>query len=154
MPGLRKNFDDEEGPVPVLSRKKGRRLAITSGGDEYDTTGSMPGLEAVSNTSEEDDDEHTDTADSMPDLQEVSNSDEYTSEEDDDEDKEDEEDGDYEDRIREMVDEAKYIADIFDAGDNIPSEFDHFLQEDRKGNPFLKLLGSLRGSYLSKRLRF
>ena len=54
------------------------------------------------------------------------------------------------DEIHEMVDEAKFFArkgDFFDAGNNIPSEIDPFLQlqEDCKGNPFLKLLGSMRG---------
>jgi hypothetical protein len=49
--------------------------------------------------------------------------------------------------IHGMVDEARFFAregDFYD--DNIPSELDPFLQEDRIDNPFLKLLGSLRGS--------
>ena len=136
MPGLRKDFDDEEGPpafAPVSRRKKGSRLAITIG-DGADSADSMPGLQSVSNTDDEDDDEDEDDDD------------------DDEEDEDDYEDNDrdvsydaeIEDEIREMVDEAKFIARY--AGDNIPSDIDPFLQEDRKGNPFLKLLGSLRGS--------
>jgi hypothetical protein len=53
-------------------------------------------------------------------------------------------DAEFEDKIHGMVDEAKFFArevDFLDAGDNIPSELDPFLQDDRKDNPFLKLLG-------------
>ena len=134
MPGLRKDFDDEDGPpafAPVSSRRKGlRRLAITSG-DGSGSADSMPGLQSVSNTDDDDgdDDESDDDEDVNCDVDDPDSC--Y--------------DAENEDEIREMVDEAKFIA-RFDAGDNIPSEIDPFLQEDRKGNPFLKLLGSLRGS--------
>ena len=137
MPGLGKDLDDEDGPPALapVSSKGSRRLAITNNGDE--------------------------SAESMPELQSVSNSDDGDDEEEDYDDDDEEEDRDMddspdsgydteqEDEIREMVKEAIFIAregDFFDAGVNIPPEIDPFLQEDRKGNPFLKLLGSLRGS--------
>jgi len=141
MPGLRKDFDDEEGPpvvTPVSSRRKGlRRLAITSGDGSAD---SMPGLQTVSNTEDDDDDDDDDDEDE---------DDDYGDEDRDVDDPDSFYDAENEDEIREMVDEAKFVAregDFYDAGNNIPSEIDPFLQEDRKGNPFLKLLGSLRGS--------
>jgi hypothetical protein len=150
MPALGKDLDDEDDPrplAPVSSRKKGsRRLAITSG-DGFGSADSMPALQSVSNT-EEDDDGYDDDEDEDEDDYEYGNRDAdgypdngYDTEE--------------EDEIREMVKEAVFIAregDFFDAGDNIPPEIDPFLQEDRKGNPFLKLLGSLRGSSSRKRL--
>ena len=140
MPGLRKDFDDEEGPPafpPVLGgRKKSRPFAITSG-DGSDSAASMPGLQSVSNSDEDDDEDDSDEEDDYGDEnRDVEDPDSYY-------------DAEVEDEIREMIEEAKFIAregDFFDAGNNIPSEIDPFLQEDRKGNPFLKLLGSLRGS--------
>ena len=144
MPGLGKDFDDEDDPpalVPVSSRRKGsRRLAITSG-DGSDSADSMPELQSVSDTDDYDDDDDDDDDDENRDVDDPDSG--YDTEE--------------EDEIREMVKEAMFIArevDFLNAGDNIPSEIDPFLQEDRKGNPFLKLLGSLRGSSLSKNLRF
>lgn len=137
MPGLRKDSDDEEGPPAFpssSSRRKGPR-AITYG-DEPDSPDSMPGLQSVSNTDDDEDDDDDDDEDD---------------EDDDDDDDVDDPDSSYdaenEDEIRGMVDDAKFFAregDFFDAGDNIPRELDPFL-EDRKDNPFLKLLGSLRG---------
>jgi hypothetical protein len=150
MPGLRKDFDDEDGPpalAPVSSRRKGsRRLAITNG-DGPGSADSMPGLQSVSNTDDDDDDDDDDDGDDDC--------------EDENRDADDYPDSGYdteeEDEIREMVKEAIFIAregDFFDAGDNIPPEIDPFLQEDRKGNPFLKLLGSLRGLSPGKKLQF
>ena len=103
----------------------------------------MPGLQSVSNTDDEDfddedfDDDVDDDYSGKGDNNRVDDPDSWY-------------DAENEDEIREMVDEAKFFAregDFFDAGNNIPSEIDPFLQlqEDRKGNPFLKLLGSLRG---------
>ena len=139
MPGLRKDSDDEEGPPafpPSSSRRKGPR-AITYG-DEPDSPDSMPGLQSVSNTEEEEDEDDEDDDDD----------DNYSGSGDDVYDPDSSYDAENEDEIRGMVDEAKFFAregDFFNAGDNIPSELDPFLQEDRKDNPFLKLLGSLRG---------
>ena len=134
MPGLRKDSDDEEDPPafsPVSRRGKGLgRLAITDG-DGPGSADSMPDLQSVSNTDDDDGDEDDSDDDYMED--ENRNGD----------DTDNFYDAENEDEIREMVDEAKFFA-IFDAGNNIPSEIDPFLQ-DHKGNPFLKLLGSLRG---------
>jgi hypothetical protein len=146
MPGLRKDFDDEEGPsafAPVSRRKKGSRLAITTG-DGFDSADSMPDLQSVSNTEDEDEDDDDDDDDDDGD---------HGDENHDVDDADSSYDAEYEDEIREMVGEAKFYARegaFFDNGKNIPPEIDPFLQEDRKDNPFLKLLGSLRGSSLSK----
>ena len=138
MPGLRKDFDDEESPppsVPVSSRRKGLRPLAIANGDGPDSADSMPDLQSVSDSDDDDDDndEEEEEDDENRDVDDLGSC--YDAED--------------EDEIRGMVDEAKFIAregDFFDTGDNIPSEIDPFLQEDRKGNPFLKLLGSLRGS--------
>ena len=143
MPGLRKNFDDEEGPpafASVSSRKKGSRpLAI---GDGPGSADSMPDLQSVSNSDDDDDDDEDEDEDDDEDNNDYGDKNR-------DVDDPDSYDAEIEDEIREMVEDAKFIAregDFFDAGDNIPPEIDPFLQEDRKGNPFIKLLGSLRGS--------
>jgi hypothetical protein len=93
----------------------------------------------------------------MPPLQSLSGSDD-TEEDDDDEfplddddDDEDDESGyntEEEDEIRELLREAMDVAHEADwlSGSKSPEEVDPFEQEDRKGNPFLKLLGSLRGN--------
>ena len=47
------------------------------------------------------------------------------------------------DMLREAMDTAMATPDFFDTKNDAP-EFDA-LAEERKGNPFLKLLGSLRG---------
>ncbi|KAF9010573.1 hypothetical protein BDQ17DRAFT_1346459 [Cyathus striatus] len=60
-------------------------------------------------------------------------------------------DTEQEDEIRDLLREAMdtaHEADWFESS-NAPAEIDPFLQEDRKGNPFLKLLGSLRGRMFS-----
>ena len=136
-----KDLDNEDDPpalAPVSSRNKpSHRLAITRGDDSDNSADSMPELQSVSNTSENDDDDDDDDDDENHDGDDYSDSG-YDTEE--------------EDERREMVKEAIFIAregDFFDSGDNISSEIDPFLQEDRKGNPFLKLLGSLRGPLVS-----
>lgn len=146
MPGLRRDLEDEDNPpalAPVSSRNKiSRRLAITNG-DGEGSADSMPGLQSVSNTSDDDDDDDDDDENEYEDGNR--DVDEYP---------DSEYDTDEEDELREMVKEAIFIAregDFFDSGDNIPPEIDPFLQEDRKGNPFLKLLGSLRGPFVSRK---
>ena len=128
--------DDLPAFAPISSRRKTHRLAITSG-DGPESAGSMPGLQTVSHSSDDDDDDDDDE-------EEENHGDNYSDSEYDTEE---------EDEIREMVKEAMFIAregDFFDSGDNIPSEIDPFLQEDNKGSPFLKLLGSLRGLFVSR----
>lgn len=97
------------------------------------------------------------SSDSMPPLQSSS---EISADGDDDDDslsEEEKDDGDLtdeyaydteeEDNIRELLREAMDVAHQVDwlSGTDMPKEMVLFEQEDRKGNPFLKLLGSLKG---------
>ncbi|KAJ7593978.1 hypothetical protein C8J56DRAFT_1012387 [Mycena floridula] len=120
-------LDMDDDSAPSGKKKKRAPLAITAGGD--------------------------DTDDGMPELQDVSDSsnDEFSDSEDDDvssdggdESEDSGYDTDQEDEMREMLREAMDTAtdgDWFRTTD----EDDDAELEDRKGNPFLKLLGSLRG---------
>lgn len=136
MPTLAVNSGyDSDGP-PALAKgvrnKKKKPLAITSGGNDSDD--SMPELQSVSNSSDEaDSDEDSDSDDDSDDDGEDSDDSGYDTEQ--------------EDEMREMLREAMDTAHEADwlHSTNVPAEMDPFLQEDRKGNPFLKLLGSLRG---------
>jgi hypothetical protein len=116
--------------MPRLGKKKRKPLAIMGPGDEDDSTGSMPALQSVSNSSEDED---------YSDLSENEDESEYESES--------EYDTDEEDEIRELVKEAMeagHEVDWFDT--QIPApEMDPLRSDERKGNPFLKALGSLRG---------
>ncbi|KAJ7647049.1 hypothetical protein FB45DRAFT_892185 [Roridomyces roridus] len=102
--------------------KKKKPLQITQYGEDSDD--SMPDLQSVSNSSDEDSDDEED------------------SDEDDDGDDDDSEyDEEFEDGIREMVREAMdtaYEDDLLDASQPLDPEIG-------KGNTFLKVLGSLRG---------
>ena len=139
MPGVDEESDsDAPWKMTALVKKgdkKKSRLAITSGSGDSDS--SMPGLQSVSNTSGDDDDEDDDDDSSDYESDEESEDDQagYNTEEEDDN--------------RDMLREAMDIAHEADwmAGTDLPPEIDPFLQEDRKGNPFLKLLGSLRGQF-------
>uniref|UniRef100_A0A8H8CPI7 Uncharacterized protein n=1 Tax=Psilocybe cubensis TaxID=181762 RepID=A0A8H8CPI7_PSICU len=122
---------DGYSPSSVRGAKK-KPLAITAGDESSDD--SMPGLQSVSNTSDDDDDDDDDSEYSEDEY----NSDGYNTDE--------------EDELRELYKEAMnaaHEADWFDTS-NTPAGIDPFLQEDdRKGNPFLKILGSLRGRMFS-----
>ncbi|KAI0665909.1 hypothetical protein C8Q78DRAFT_985573 [Trametes maxima] len=131
----RNKEDDALALVPAGNGKGGRSgkakpLAIT-GGDESDT--SMPTLQTVSDSEEED----TDYSDAS----------EWGGDDDDSGGEEGEYDTDEEDELRDWLREAMDAAvasgDFFDPRAPVP-EFEN-LAEERKGNPFLKLLGSLRG---------
>ena len=135
-----KGGDDDD----VLSSSKGGRagggkskpLAITNG---YESDGSMPSLQTVSDSSDEADYEEDD--------------DDYDVDDDDDESvgSDDDYDEEEEDALRELLREAMDVAvaspDFYNKKGPTP-EFDA-LAEDRKDNPFLKLLGSLRGAWLT-----
>lgn len=117
--------------MPRLTGGKKRTLALTSG-DGYESADSMPALQSISNSSEED----------------------YSSDEesDDDEDWESESEGydeEQEDMLREMLREAMDAAhevDWFEAAKKAEqNELDPLKPDEKKGNPFLNLLGSLRG---------
>jgi len=139
MPGIDEESDSDAPWKKTALVKKGdkrSRLAITNRSDESDS--SMPGLQSVSNTSEDDDDDDDD--------------DDYDDSKGSGEESEDDQAGyntEEEDENRDMLREAMDMAHEADwiSGADLPPEIDPFLQEDRKGNPFLKLLGSLRGRF-------
>ena len=115
-------------------KKKRKPLAITNGAD-YEGSDSMPELQSVSNSSDDDDLENDSSDDDDGEGEGDSDASDY--------------DEEAEDEIREMLREAMdaaHEADWFES--NVSPELDPFAQEDRKGNPFLKLLGSLRGIFL------
>ncbi|KDR75158.1 hypothetical protein GALMADRAFT_249095 [Galerina marginata CBS 339.88] len=139
MPDIDEESDDDLFPgrpgAKSKSKSKKKTLAITAGSD---SDGSMPGLQSVSNTS---DDEDSDLESDDEDEEEEDASDDesgYNTEE--------------EDELRELHREAMDAAleaDWLNSDPNAPAGIDPFLQEDRKGNPFLKILGSLRGRMFS-----
>jgi hypothetical protein len=144
MPNIAENSDYDSDSPPALTKgvrnkKLKKPLAITSGGNDSDD--SMPELQSVSNSSDE-----------------ANTEDDSDSEDDHDEGEDDSDDSGYdteeEDEMREMLREAMDTAHEADwlHSTNAPPEIDPFLQEDRKGNPFLKLLGSLRGMCCSSKL--
>jgi cobalamin biosynthesis protein CobT len=114
-------------------------LNITFG---EETDEDMPGLQEVSDTSDE---------------EEYTNSDDDTnSESGDGESDSDEYDTDQEDEIRDMLREAMDTAaatDWFDEA-GADKDLDPFTDSDRKNNPFLKLLQSLRGRIFSSSPKF
>lgn len=133
VPNLAENSDsNDEFSRPPESKKKAYK-AIT-GGSADDSDGSMPELQSASNSSDEIDTEDDSDFDHYSSSEEV-NDDGYNTEE--------------EDEMREMLREAMdtaHEADWLHSAD-VPPEMDPFLQEDRKNNPFLKLLSSLRGMF-------
>ncbi len=138
MPGLRRRESDDKRRLDLAVKKNTKKkdvLRITN--EEHVSTDSdMPVLQSVSNSEDEDDD------DDDSDL----------SEGEDEETDESDYDTDEEDGIREFLREAMDAAHEVDwiSGGDIPKEIDPFEQENRKTNPFLRLLGSLRGiCYLS-----
>lgn len=133
--------DDPPGLVPYKGKKTsgsqrgpGGKLAITND-DGDDSDGSMPSLQTVSDSSEAETD--YDGSEYETDDEDV----EY------DEDEEyDEEDEDIlRELAREAMDAASTVPDFYDPKATAP-EIDE-LAEERKSNPFIKLLGALRGKY-------
>lgn len=126
--------ESESKPFKIQGGKNpSKPLAITSGAVE-DSDDSMPELQSVSNSSDEIDsdlDEESDEGDEGSDSDESG----YDTEE--------------QDELREMLREAMDTAHEADwlhsAQVAQAAEIDPFEQNDSKGNPFLKLLGSLRG---------
>ena len=117
-----------DGPASRGGKKK--PLAITHG-DESDD--SMPSLQTVSDSSDEEDMDEGDNDDDDDDEGSESDTSEgYDT---------DEEDA-LRDWLREAMDTAVASPDFYNQG---PAPEFNALAEERKGNPFLKLLGSLRG---------
>ncbi|KAG6813367.1 hypothetical protein H0H92_011633 [Tricholoma furcatifolium] len=135
MPDLDSDDDSDSKPSrPGFRGKKSapKRLAITDGPAD-DSDGSMPELQSVSNSSEEE----SEYDDSDEEFESDSDESGYDTEE--------------EDELRELLREAMdtaHEADWQHSAQVSDAEMDPFAQ-DRKGNPFLKLLGSLRGRMFS-----
>ena len=131
-----KGYDSDEPPTLVAfdGAKKGskgasKKLAITDGNE---SDNSMPSLQTVSDSSDDEDYDN-------------SSSEEEESDEDSDEDSEyDEEE---EDRLRDMWREAMDIVAADETYADPRSDAPDFQQAaaDKKENPFIKLLGGLRG---------
>ncbi len=131
----RKNGEDDLALVPSgkgggKGGKKKKPLAITNGDDSDD---SMPSLQTVSDSSEEEDEEPDDDDDDDADDADSDGSEDYDTDEEDE----------LRDWLREAMDTAVASSDFYAQGP--APEFDA-LADERKGNPFLKLLGSLRGA--------
>lgn len=135
VPGLSVGADDEDaGPGNLLTNreKKNNTLALMDTG--YESGDSMPALQSISNSSENDSDS------------------EEESEEEDEDDWASEDEGydeEQEDRIRELLREAMDAAhevDWFEGADAAKTnELDPLKADTKRGNPFMNLLGSLRG---------
>ncbi|KAF9529234.1 hypothetical protein CPB83DRAFT_852909 [Crepidotus variabilis] len=142
MPGAAGGGHGDDNGLPKLisaSKKKGggkQEPPRITNGETMSTDEDMPDLQSVSNSDEETDDDNDDD-----------------SEEEDDSEDDDSDDSGYnteeEDEIRELLREAMDAAHEVDwmSKSKLPEEIDPL--EDKKGNPFLKLLGSLRGRMFS-----
>jgi hypothetical protein len=132
------NSDDEEQPLKAIKKqgKPGKTLLALKDHTDSDTDGSMPELQSVSNSSDVNDDDSNDGDDKDTE---------------DDSEAEDSDDSGYntdqEDELRGLWRDAMDIAheaDFFNST-NLTNQSPNLFAEERKGNPFLKLLGSLRG---------
>ena len=145
MPSLRthgSDSDEEQHSMPLLKstgqkrtggkRKPKKLLAIMDGCADDDGSDSMPPLHSVSDSSDENDEDLF-----------FSEDDEEEESDDEESDYDSEEEEVYRTMLREAMDTAMAIPEFFDPKSTVP-EFDA-LAEERKGNPFIKLLGSLRG---------
>lgn len=140
IPDLKQSldYDSDNSLGPALfsqGKKKGSKFLAITNGPGNDSDDSMPELQSVSNSSDEVDSDDDDSEDDNKD--EDSDDSGYDTEQ--------------EDEIRDMLREAMDTAHEADwlHSANVASEIDPFSQEDRKGNPFLRLLGSLRGRMFS-----
>lgn len=122
--------DEEPDKVPGAFPSRSSRQVPGAAAVEGDSDEDMPDLQSVSHSSSEDDDDSG---------SEWGSGDDHWDE--DDWDTEDEEG--VNDHFREMMDVGMEHPDFLDPRVPIP-EFDKYAEE-RKDNPFLKLLGSLRG---------
>jgi hypothetical protein len=147
IPTLAEDSDeDDKGRSRALTvkgkggKKSGKKMLAIGNGPADDSNDSMPDLQSVSDSSASDDDSDSDSdSDSNDDNGEDDSDDGY--------------DTDEEDELREMMREAMNAAmenpDFFDPKAD-PKDFESFnkVAEERKGNPFLKLLVSLRGAHI------
>ncbi|KJA27891.1 hypothetical protein HYPSUDRAFT_35071 [Hypholoma sublateritium FD-334 SS-4] len=131
------SFVNSRRAIVKKNNKQSKLLAIGNGGDD-ESDDSMPGLQSVSNSDNDDgdDDEDSDSDDDLNDDGDSSDSDESGYNSDDEE--------EIRQQLRAAMD-AAHESNWLDADPNLPKELDPFYGQDHKGNPFLKLLGSLRG---------
>ncbi|RXW24981.1 hypothetical protein EST38_g912 [Candolleomyces aberdarensis] len=134
IPTLREEDEDEEdGPARVTSGRK-KPLALTAG-DGYESADSMPDLQSISNSSEE-----------YPSSDEDEDEDEDPQSEDEGYDEEEEDN--LRDLLREAMDAAHEVDWYENAKGAATAGIDPLKPDDKKGNPFLNLLGSLRGRFM------
>lgn len=127
------NDDDDEGGPPKLTGIGRKLLAIREKGEESDSDDGMPPLQDVSDSDSDDISESDEDSDSDGEDSDFSG---Y--------------DTDQEDEMRELLREAMDTAvesPWYTSQKGSPDDVDP-LEEERQGNPFLKLLGSLRGEYV------
>jgi hypothetical protein len=140
IPELAEDSENDSDHPPVLTTGKNKKnhrklLAITNSAAES-SDDSMPGLQSVSNSSSE---EHSDGESDSD-----NSGDDNEGYEDDDSGYDTEQEDEMRDMLRAAMDTA-IEADFFNSV-GAPPAIDPFLEE-RKSNPFLKVLGSLRGMF-------
>ncbi|KAI0051869.1 hypothetical protein FA95DRAFT_1602357 [Auriscalpium vulgare] len=127
-----------KGAAPYKPGKGKRRLAITDSADDGDSDGSMPSLETVSDSTQEENEDGWSTSDEDDESDEGSEDEEAGYDTDEEE--------EFRDLLREAMEAIHANPEFMDPTKKTPEEI---LADDRKGNPFLKLLGSLRGRMFS-----
>lgn len=137
VPGLVRDSDNLElaSTKKKGTKKKPKELLRLANGSQVSTDSDMPPLQSLSGTDDaEDDDDDDDFPLDHDEAEDDDDSSGYNTEE--------------EDEMRDLLREAMDVAHESDwaSASHLPKEMDPFEQEDRKGNPFLKLLGSLRGN--------
>lgn len=130
------DFDDDGGPPKLGSAKRRPLLTLKEHEDGSESDDSMPALQEVSDSDSDD----------------VSDSEDEDEDTDGDDSDESGYDTDEEDELRELLREAMNTAvasPFYTSQQGVPDDEDplDMDEEDKKGNPFLKLLGSLRGEY-------
>jgi hypothetical protein len=103
--------------------------------DDEKSASSMPELQSISDDSEEDDEDDFESEDEDTDS-------DYETEDEDDEEYDSEDEDLLRDLEREAMAYATQIPDIFDGA---PTDQLEDVPTDKKDNPFIKLLGNLRG---------
>lgn len=137
------DFDDEDGPPKLGSAKRKPLLTIREHEEGSESDSSMPSLQEVSDSDSDD----------------LSDSEDEDEESDGEDSEESGYDTDGEDELRELCREAMNTAvasPFFTSQQGVPGDEDplDMVEDDNKGNPFLKLLGSLRGEcHLTLRLQ-
>ncbi len=148
IPTLGDLESDNNGPPGLtMAKRKNTKttgtLRISNGAaSSLSCDSDMPPLQSFSETSADDEDDDDSLLGEKEDEGDETDENGYNTEE--------------EDEIREFVREAMDVAHEADwlSGADLPKEIDPFEQEDHKGNPFLKLLGSLRGQMIHQFIVF